>query len=204
MPVLAEMERAGIKVDADQLRQLSADFAARMAELEAEIHQLAGRPFNVGSPKQLGEVLFDEMGLGGGKKGKTGAYATGADVLEELAVAGHALPRMMLDWRQLAKLKSTYTDALVAQINPETGRVHTSLPAWRSPPPAGSRRPIPTCRTSRSAPRRAARSATPSSPSRGTCCSRPTTRRSSCACSPTSPTSPRSRTRSATASTSTR
>ncbi|MDZ4093957.1 MAG: DNA polymerase, partial [Paracoccaceae bacterium] len=92
---------------------------------EAEIHQLAGAPFNVGSPKQLGEILFDKMALPGGEKGKTGAYATGADILEDLATE-HELPGRVLDWRQLAKLKSTYTDALQDHINPETGRVHTS------------------------------------------------------------------------------
>jgi DNA polymerase-1 len=96
-----------------------------MAGLEAEIHEMAGRSFNVGSPKQLGEILFDELSLPGGKKGKTGAYATGADVLEDLATE-HELPRRVLDWRQLSKLKSTYTDALQDHINPETGRVHTS------------------------------------------------------------------------------
>ncbi|WP_119460913.1 DNA polymerase I [Rhodospirillaceae bacterium SYSU D60014] len=127
IPVVAEMEQAGIKVDQQVLRRLSAEFAERLTELETEIHKLAGRPFNVGSPKQLGEVLFDEMGLSGGKKGKTGAYATGADRLEELAAQGHDLPARVLDWRQLSKLKSTYADALVAQTNPETGRVHTSL-----------------------------------------------------------------------------
>ncbi|MFQ6016642.1 MAG: DNA polymerase I [Kiloniellaceae bacterium] len=125
--VLAGMERAGIKVDPDALRRLSNDFAQRIAALEEEIYRLAGRAFTIGSPKQLGEILFDEMGLIGGKKGKTGAYATGADVLEGLAAQGHALPARVLDWRQLAKLKSTYTDALQAQINPETGRVHTSF-----------------------------------------------------------------------------
>ncbi|WP_123692964.1 DNA polymerase I [Allostella humosa] len=125
-PVIAAMERAGIKVDPVELKRLSRDFGERLAVLETEIHRLAGRPFNVGSPKQLGEVLFDEMSLAGGKKGKTGAYATGAEVLEVLAAQGHALPARVLDWRQLAKLKSTYADALVEQINPATGRVHTS------------------------------------------------------------------------------
>ncbi|HEY4134452.1 MAG TPA: DNA polymerase I [Alphaproteobacteria bacterium] len=124
--VLADMERAGIKVDREVLRGLSADFEKRMHVLEAEIHKLAGREFNVGSPKQLGEVLFDDMSLPGGKKGKTGAYATGADVLEELAAQGHDLPQRVLDWRQIQKLKSTYSDALAEQINPSTGRVHTS------------------------------------------------------------------------------
>jgi len=126
VPVVAAMEMAGVKVDASELRRLSNDFAQRLLELEGQIHKLAGRPFNIGSPKQLGEVLFDELGLGAGKKGKTGAYATGADVLEELAAQGHELPSRVLDWRQLSKLKSTYTDALVGQINPATGRVHTS------------------------------------------------------------------------------
>ncbi len=126
IPVLAEMERHGIIVDAEVLKRISREFAVRMGELEDEIHRLAGHPFNVGSPKQLGVVLFDEMSLAGGKKGKTGAYATGADVLEGLAAEGHDLPARVLDWRQLAKLKSTYADALVGQINPETGRVHTS------------------------------------------------------------------------------
>ncbi|MGX9356056.1 DNA polymerase I [Roseobacteraceae bacterium S113] len=125
VPVLAQMEMHGVKVDRDTLSRMSNAFAQKMAGLEAEIHELAGRSFNVGSPKQLGEILFDEMGLEGGKKGKTGAYATGADVLEDLATE-HDLPRRVLDWRQLSKLKSTYTDALQDHIHPETGRVHTS------------------------------------------------------------------------------
>ncbi|MDQ7071075.1 MAG: DNA polymerase I [Rhodobacterales bacterium] len=125
VPVLAKMEMTGIKVDRDVLSRMSNAFAQKMAGLEAEIHELAGRKFNVASPKQLGEILFDEMGIEGGKKGKTGAYATGADILEDLATE-HDLPARVLDWRQLAKLKSTYTDALQEHINPETGRVHTS------------------------------------------------------------------------------
>lgn len=125
VPVLAQMERHGIKVDRDTLSRMSNAFAQKMASLEADIHEFAGRSFNVGSPKQLGEILFDEMGLEGGKKGKTGAYATGADILEDLATE-HELPRRVLDWRQLSKLKSTYTDALQDHINPDTGRVHTS------------------------------------------------------------------------------
>ncbi|PVH29195.1 DNA polymerase I [Pararhodobacter oceanensis] len=124
-PVLAQMEMHGIQVDRDTLSRMSNAFAQKMAALEAEIHELAGQEFNVGSPKQLGEILFDKMGLTGGKKGKTGAYSTGADVLEDLATE-HELPGRVLDWRQLSKLKSTYTDALQDHINPDTGRVHTS------------------------------------------------------------------------------
>ena len=124
--ILDEMERTGIKVDAKKLKEFSVDFEKRMAEFEAKAHKLAGHEFNIGSPKQLGEVLFDEMSLQGGKKGKTGAYSTGAEVLDELAAQGHDLPQVVLDWRQLQKLKSTYTDALIEDINPDTGRVHTS------------------------------------------------------------------------------
>ncbi|WP_271951817.1 DNA polymerase I [Ruegeria faecimaris] len=125
VPVLAEMEMHGIKVDRDVLSRMSNAFAQKMAGLEAEIHELAGESFNVGSPAQLGEILFDKMSLEGGKKGKTGKYSTGADILEDLATE-HELPRRVLDWRQLSKLKSTYTDALQTHINPDTGRVHTS------------------------------------------------------------------------------
>jgi DNA polymerase-1 len=125
-PIVAAMETAGIRVDRGRLQRLSADFTQRMAALEDEAYKLAGRSFTLGSPKQLGEILFDELGLGGNqRKTKTGAYATDADVLEELA-AQHPLPRVVLDWRQLQKLTRTYTDALVEQINPDTGRVHTS------------------------------------------------------------------------------
>ncbi|MFO1058464.1 MAG: DNA polymerase I [Dongiaceae bacterium] len=124
---VAAMEQAGIAVDREELRRLSQDFAQRIGEFELAIYKLAGREFNIGSPKQLGEVLFDELNLGAGKKGKTGAYATGHEVLEELAALGHDLPARVLDWRQLSKLKSTYTDALVEEINPATGRVHTSF-----------------------------------------------------------------------------
>ncbi|MEP3847080.1 MAG: DNA polymerase I [Paracoccaceae bacterium] len=123
--VLVRMEMSGIKVDRDALSRMSNAFAQKMAGLESEIHELAGQSFNVGSPKQLGEILFDKMGIEGGKRGKTGAYATGADVLEDLATE-HELPARVLDWRQLSKLKSTYTDALQDHINPDTGRVHTS------------------------------------------------------------------------------
>lgn len=125
--VVAKMENEGIKVDRSELNRLSGLFAQKMAQLEDEAYELAGTKFNIGSPKQIGEILFDTMGLEGGKKTKTGAWKTGVDVLEKLADDGEALPRIVLDWRQYSKLKSTYTDALVSQINPDTGRVHTSF-----------------------------------------------------------------------------
>ena len=126
IPVLARMEMNGIKVDRNTLSRMSNNFAQSMSGLEAEIYNLAGQTFNVGSPKQLGEILFDKLELPGGKKGKTGAYGTGVDVLEDLASEGHELPVKVLDWRQMSKLKSTYTDALQGHINSNTGRVHTS------------------------------------------------------------------------------
>ncbi|QMU57637.1 MAG: DNA polymerase I [Boseongicola sp.] len=125
VPVLAEMEMSGIKVDRDVLSRMSNAFAQKMAALEDEIHELAGEKFNVGSPAQVGEILFERMALPGGKKGKTGKYATPANVLEDLATE-HDFPGRVLDWRQLQKLKSTYTDALQDHINTDTGRVHTS------------------------------------------------------------------------------
>ena len=127
IPILLEMERAGVKVDEADLKAMSIDFEARMAVMEADCHRLAGHAFNVGSPKQLGEVLFDEMKLSGGKRMKTGAWGTDSSVLQTLADQGQALPERILEWRQLQKLKSTYTDALAAQIDPATGRVHTSF-----------------------------------------------------------------------------
>jgi DNA polymerase-1 len=126
IPVVAQMERHGIKVDREALAGLSATFAIRIAELEGEIHGLAGTPFTIGSPKQLGEILFEQMGLKGGKKGKSGQYSTDSSVLEGLAANGVEMAARVLDWRQLAKLRSTYTEALQAAINPTTGRVHTS------------------------------------------------------------------------------
>ncbi|HET7410936.1 MAG TPA: DNA polymerase I [Paracoccaceae bacterium] len=127
VPVLAAMEAAGVQVDRQTLGDMSARFAQKMAEHEDAIYGLAGRQFHIGSPKQLGEILFDEMGLPGGRRTKTGAWATPAEQLEELAAEGHDLPARILDWRQLSKLKSTYTDALPTYIHPETGRVHTTF-----------------------------------------------------------------------------
>ena len=123
---LACMERRGISIDRQILSRLSGEFAQGMARLEAEIHEMAGESFNLGSPKQLGDILFGKMSIPGGRKTATGAWSTGADVLEELADQGHTLPEKILEWRQLQKLKSTYTDALPSFVNPQTGRVHTS------------------------------------------------------------------------------
>ncbi len=123
--VLVEMELAGVKVDPGRLRQLSNDFAVRMGELELDAHRVAGRPFNLGSPKQIGDLLFGELGLASGRTTATGAMSTDASMLEDLAAQGHELPRILLDWRQLSKLKGTYTDNLVAAIDPKTNRVHT-------------------------------------------------------------------------------
>ena len=125
--VLAGMELAGVRINQDRLRQLSNEFGKRMVELEAEAHRIAGRPFNLGSPKQIGDILFGELNLPGGKKTATGAWGTDASVLEELAETGHELPRTLLDWRQLSKLKGTYTDALVQAADQDTNRVHTSF-----------------------------------------------------------------------------
>ncbi len=124
--VLAQMEAHGVRVDPERLRLLSNDFSMRMVEFEAQAQALAGRPFNLGSPKQIGDVLFGEMSLPGGKKTATGVWSTDASVLEDLAAQGHALPRTLLDWRQLSKLKGTYTDNLAQAVSPRTGRVHTS------------------------------------------------------------------------------
>lgn len=125
--IIARMEFAGIKVDPLVLRSLSQTFGVKIVALEGEIHKLAGHTFNVGSPKQLGTVLFDEMGLSGGTKTKTGEWSTSAEVLEDLAVQGHSFVEKILEWRHLSKLKSTYTEALQEAINPATGRVHTSF-----------------------------------------------------------------------------
>ena len=124
--VIVDMEKNGICVDRNVLSRLSGEFAQKMAAMEEDIFKFAGETFNIASPKQLGDILFDKMGLPGGKKTKTGAWGTGADVLEGLAAEGHDLAAQVLEWRGLAKLKSTYTDALPEFINPETGRIHTS------------------------------------------------------------------------------
>jgi DNA polymerase-1 len=127
IPILADMEREGVMVDETELRRLSADFGERMAAQEVEIHKLAGRPFNLGSPKVLGEILFDEMKLPGGRRTASGTWGTDAAVLQGLAESGAELPSRILEWRQLAKLKSTYADALVNEIDPVTRRVHTTF-----------------------------------------------------------------------------
>jgi DNA polymerase I len=126
VPVLSRMECTGIKVDRAVLSRLSAEFATEMEKLEKHIHELAGEPFLIASPAQLGKILFEKMGHKGGKKGKSGQYSTDVTVLEDLAGQGVEIAGKVLEWRQLAKLKSTYTDSLQEQINPKTGRVHTS------------------------------------------------------------------------------
>jgi DNA polymerase-1 len=127
VPVISRMERRGIKVDRDYLARLSRDFAEEIVKLEERIYESACGPFTIGSPQQLGEVLYGRLGLKGGRRGKSGQYSTDVNELERLAGEGVECARLVLDWRQLSKLKSTYTDALQAQINPETGRVHTSF-----------------------------------------------------------------------------
>ena len=124
--VLADMERAGVTIDPDLLRRLSNDFGKTQSGLEKQIHKLAGEEFNIGSPKQLGDILFGKMGVEGGRKTKTGAWSTDVDVLEEVAAQGHPIAQKVLEWRGLAKLRGTYTEALPGYINPKTGRVHTS------------------------------------------------------------------------------
>ena len=131
--VLSDMERAGVRIDPDKLSRLSGDFAQRMAAYEAEAYELAGKQFNVGSPKQIGDILFGEMGIPGGRKTKTGAWSTDADILEEVAAQGHKLPRVLLDWRQLSKLRSTYTETLREAADPQTKRVHTTYALAATP-----------------------------------------------------------------------
>jgi DNA polymerase I len=124
--VLARMERRGISIDRQVLSRLSGDFAQTAARVEAEIHQIAGEPVNVGSPKQIGDIIFGKMGIGGGTKTKTGAWSTSAQILDDLAEQGHEFPKKILEWRQVSKLKSTYTDALPTYVHPQTHRVHTT------------------------------------------------------------------------------
>jgi DNA polymerase-1 len=124
--VLARMERRGISIDRQVLSRLSGDFAQTAARVEAELQELAGEPINVGSPKQIGDILFGKMGLPGGTKTKTGAWSTSAQVLDDLAEQGYDFPKKILEWRQVSKLKSTYTDALPTYVNPQTHRVHTT------------------------------------------------------------------------------
>jgi DNA polymerase I len=133
VPVLARMERRGISIDRQVLSRLSGEFAQRAGALEAEIQTLAGEPLNPGSPKQLGDILFGKLGLPGGTKTKTGQWSTGARVLDDLAEQGHPLPRKILDWRQVSKLKSTYTDALPGYVDGRTHRVHTSYALAATP-----------------------------------------------------------------------
>ncbi len=126
IPVLARMERRGISIDRQVLSRLSGEFAQTAARVEAELQEIAGEPINVGSPKQIGDILFGKMGITGGTKTKTGAWSTSAQILEELAEQGHEFPKKILEWRQVSKLKSTYTDALPTYVHPQTHRVHTT------------------------------------------------------------------------------
>ena len=126
VPIVAAMEREGVKVDREHLSALSQTFATEISRLEERVFEAACGPFTIGSPQQLGQVLYDRLGLKGGRKGKSGAYSTDVNELERLAAEGVPCARLVLEWRQLTKLKTTYTDALQAQINPDTGRVHTS------------------------------------------------------------------------------
>jgi DNA polymerase I len=126
IPVLARMERRGISIDRQVLSRLSGEFAQTAARVEAEIQQIAGEPVNVGSPKQIGDIIFGKMGIPGGSKTKTGAWSTSAQILDDLAEQGHEFPKKILEWRQVSKLKSTYTDALPTYVHPQTHRVHTT------------------------------------------------------------------------------
>jgi DNA polymerase-1 len=124
--VLARMERRGISIDRQVLSRLSGEFAQTATRVEAEIQEIAGEPVNVGSPKQIGDIIFGKMGIPGGSKTKTGAWSTSAQILDELAEQGHEFPKKILEWRQVSKLKSTYTDALPTYVHPQTHRVHTT------------------------------------------------------------------------------
>src|ERR1041385_8892625 len=124
--VLGRMERRGISIDRDVLSRLSGDFAQTAARVKAELQEIAAEPINVGSPKQIGDIIFGKMGIAGGTKTKTGAWSTSAQILDELAEQGHEFPKKILEWRQVSKLKSTYTDALPNYVHPQTHRVHTT------------------------------------------------------------------------------
>ncbi len=176
--VLAGMEERGITVDRQILSRLSGELAQGAAALEDEIYRLAGETFTIGSPKQLGDILFGKMGLPGGSKTKTGQWSTSAQVLEDLAAAGHDLPRKIVDWRQLTKLKSTYTDALPGFVHPETKRVHTCF-AMAATTTGRLSSSDPNLQKFRSGPAKAARSARPSWRRRDTSLSRRTIARSS-------------------------
>ena len=183
--VLAAMEREGLKLDAERLAEVGAGFGERIVTLQREIFELAGHEFTIGSPQQVGQVLFEELGLTRKRRGKTG-FSTDARVLAQIRDE-HEIVEKIESWRELTKLKNTYLDSLPDLIDPDTGRIHTTF-NQTTPPPAVSRAPTPTSRTSRSAPSSAAQSAPALSPSAATGCFPPTTARSSFASSPTSPT----------------
>ena len=187
MPVIVDMERHGIHIERSVLARLSATFAQRAAQLEDEVYELAGEKFNLASPKQLGELLFDRLKLPGGKKTKTGQWETRANLLDELS-GNEELPddarrlvNTMLEWRQLTKLRSTYTDAL-PRISTPLQSAFIPATRWPRPRPGGSHQLIQICKTSRSAPKRAERSAPRSSRKKATSCCQRTTVKSSCAC----------------------
>ena len=184
--VIWQMERTGILIDGEQLARQSHEIGQKIMALEAQAHDLAGQPFNLASPKQLGDILFTKLGLPVKKKTASGGPSTDEEVLSELAL-DYPLPKLLLEHRSLAKLKGTYTDKLPRMVNPRhRPRAHALLAGCRWSP-GGSPPATPTCRTFRSAPRKAGASAPPSSPRRATASFPPTTRRSSCASWPTSP-----------------
>ena len=181
VPVLARMEDAGVKIDMGMLATLSVDLEKGCDSKAREIHEKAGHTFNINSPKQLGDVLFNKMNLPKPVKyGKGKMISTAVDVLEELS-AEHEVPRLVLEYRQLSKLKSTYVDALPLLLHPTTRRLHTTFNQTGTTT-AGCHPPIRTCKTSRSAPSLAARSGQRSSLNPATCCSQPTTRKLNSAC----------------------
>ena len=188
VPVLGAMEAVGIRVDTYRLAEIAAKLADQVEELEARCHELAGGPFVIGSPKQLGEVLFERLGLPSDRRGKTG-YSTDARVLAKIRHL-HPIVDVVEQWREQSKLLNTYLVPLPDLIDPADGRLHTTFSQTTAATGRLSRSAR-TCRTSRSARRSAARSEARSSPATASSCSRPTTRRSSCASSPTCRASPR-------------